>query len=285
MNKLIVFMIFSASSIAFSQNLQSPDKQLKMIFYISENGTPQYELLLGSEVVINKSNLGLELKNEQGLTSGFSVQNTTPTTFKENWNPVLGEYKTIENHYNGLMIELIQNATNRKVHLHFKLYNEGLAFRYEISTQSNFNYFVVSDEVTQFNLVGNHKAFWIPGDYDSQEYAYNETKLSEIDVLSLDMNNGIGMKGPMTKTRIQSPVMMKTNSGLYITIFEAAVVNYPIMHLDVNTDTFAMQSHLVPNAIGDKAYLQAPAKTPWRTIMVSKDARKILKLSNDIEFK
>ncbi|GGD32928.1 glycoside hydrolase family 97 protein [Flavobacterium orientale] len=276
MNKLIVFMIFSTSSIAFSQNLQSPDKQLKMNFIISENGTPQYELLLGSEAVIKKSNLGLELKNEQGLTSGFSVRNTTQTTFNENWNPVLGEYKTIENHYNGLMIELIQNATNRKVHMHFKLYNEGLAFRYEIPTQSNLNYFVVSDEVTQFNLVGNHNAFWIPGDYDSQEYAYNETKLSDIDILKLDMNNGIGMKGPMTKTRIQSPVMMKTNSGLYINIFEAAVVNFPIMHLDVNTDTFAMQSHLVPNAIGDKAYLQAPAKTPWRTVMVSNDARKIL---------
>lgn len=275
--KIVTFaVVFFASFFGFSQRLQSPDKQFEMIFKLDEKGMPKYQLSYQSKSVINESGLGLELKNSDGLTSGFSVVTITPSTFKESWSPVLGEYKSIENHYNGLLVELVQTATNRKLNLMFNLYNEGLAFRYEIPAQSNLNYFVVSDEVTQFNLVGNHKAFWIPGDYDSQEYAYNETTLSDIDVMKLDLNNGIGMKGPMTKSRIQSPVMMKSKDGMYISIFEAAVVNYPVMHLDVNTQTFAMQSHLVPNAIGDKAYLQAPATTPWRTIMVSNDARKIL---------
>ncbi len=276
MNTLLLTTTFIASSVAFSQSIQSPDKQLHLNFSITEKGEPNYELLLGDAVVIAASSLGLELKNDHGLVSGFSVLKTTPTTFKSSWQPVLGEYKTIENHYNGLLVELVQASTNRKLHLMFKLYNDGLAFRYEIPTQNNLNYFVVRDEHTEFNLTGDHKAFWIPGDYDSQEYVYNETLLSAIDVLGLDLNNGIGMKGPLAKTRIQSPVMLKSAQGLYLNIFEAAVVNYPIMHLDVDTATYRLQSHLVPNALGDKAYLQAPFNSPWRTILVSKDARKIL---------
>ena len=216
------------------------------------------------------------LKNNENLVDGFEVINTKATSFSDKWKPVLGEEKEILDEHNQLIVELLQKATGRKMNLVFRLFNEGLAFRYEIPAQEKLNYFVISDEMTQFSLTGDHKAFWIPGDYDSQEYSYNETKLSQIDVDKLEMNNGIGMKGPMTKSRIQSPVMMKSSDGLYLNVFEAAVVNYPIMHLDVNTKSFLMQSHLVPNAIGDKAYLQAPANTPWRTIMVSDDARTIL---------
>ena len=261
---------------AHSQALKSPDNQLEMIFELSQSGKPTYQLKYKNKNIIQSSSLGLMLKNNDDLVDGFEVINSKTTSFSDMWKPVLGEQKEIIDQHNQLIVELVQNKTGRKMNLAFRLFNEGLAFRYEIPAQEKLNYFVISDEMTQFALTGDHKAFWIPGDYDSQEYSYNETKLSQIDVDKLDMNNGIGMKGPMAKSRIQSPVMMKSPEGLYLNIFEAAVVNYPIMHLDVNTKSFLMQSHLVPNAIGDKAYLQAPANTPWRTIMVSDDARTIL---------
>lgn len=261
---------------AHSQALKSPDNQLEMIFELSQSGKPTYQLKYKNKNIIQSSSLGLMLKNNDDLVDGFEVINSKTTSFSDIWKPVLGEQKEIIDQHNQLIVELVQNKTGRKMNLAFRLFNEGLAFRYEIPAQEKLNYFVISDEMTQFALTGDHKAFWIPGDYDSQEYSYNETKLSQIDVDKLDMNNGIGMKGPMAKSRIQSPVMMKSPEGLYLNIFEAAVVNYPIMHLDVNTKSFLMQSHLVPNAIGDKAYLQAPANTPWRTIMVSDDARTIL---------
>lgn len=272
----IVLAVIFTSIYCLGQEIKSPNKQLIMNFSIDSYGVPNYSLNYQSKQVIKTSSLGLILKDMPDLASDFQMHEVVEKIVREDWNPVLGEYKTIENHYVEYYVELIQKQTQRKLNIRFRLYDIGLAFRYEIPTQDNVNYFVVKEEFTQFNLAGNHKAFWIPGDYDSQEYAYNETNLSDIDVMGLDMNNGIGMKGPMSKSRIQSPVMMKSNDGLYINIFEAAVVNYPIMHLDVNTQTFALQSHLVPNAIGDKAYLQAPAHTPWRTVMVSNDARKIL---------
>ncbi|UPQ78249.1 glycoside hydrolase family 97 protein [Flavobacterium azooxidireducens] len=276
MKKSIAVFCLMFVGFAHSQQLKSPDNQLEMIFELSKSGKPSYQLKYKNKSVVQSSSLGLMLKNNEDLIDGFEVINSKTTSFSDKWKPVLGEEKEIIDLHNQLVVELLQKATGRKMNLVFRLFNEGLAFRYEIPTQEKLNYFVISDETTQFLLTGDHKAFWIPGDYDSQEYSYNETKLSQIDVDKLEMNNGIGMKGPMTKSRIQSPVMMKSSDGLYLNIFEAAVVNYPVMHLDVNTKSFLMQSHLVPNAIGDKAYLQAPANTPWRTIMVSDDARTIL---------
>jgi hypothetical protein len=276
MNYSIAFFCLLFVGFSHSQTLKSPDNQLEMIFELSQSGKPTYQLKYKNKSVIQPSNLGLVLKNNDNLVDGFEVINAKTNSFSDKWKPVLGEEKEILDLHNQLIVELLQKATGRKMNLVFRLFNEGLAFRYEIPAQEKLNYFVILDEETQFSFTGDHKAFWIPGDFDSQEYSYNETKLSQIDVDKLDMNNGIGMKGPMTKSRIQSPVMMKSADGLYLNIFEAAVVNYPIMHLDVNIKSFQMQSHLVPNAIGDKAYLQAPANTPWRTIMVSDDARTIL---------
>ncbi len=267
-----LFFIISSSA----QQLKSPDNHIVLNVSLDGNGKPFYTLTYKSKSIIRNSNLGFILKNSQPLDEGFEVISSKTTTFSEKWKPVLGEQNEILNQYNQMVVELFQKSTGRKMNLVFRLFNEGLAFRYEIPVQEKLNYFVIDEETTQFALTGDHKAFWIPGDYDSQEYAYNETSLSAVDVDKLDMNNGIGMKGPMTKSRIQSPVMMKSKEGLYINIFEAAVVNYPVMHLDLDTQTFLMQSHLVPNAIGDKAYLQAPANSPWRTVMVSDDARTIL---------
>lgn len=276
MNKVALLFFVIITPFAMAQKLNSPNNQLELKVGVNKIGRPYYTLNYKNKPIIQTSFLGLTLKQTNTLAADFEIKNHAIKTVNEKWNPVLGEQKEITNHYNELTVELLQKPTQRKMNIVFRLFDEGLAFRYEIPIQEKLNYFVVSDEVSQFALTEDYKAFWIPGDYDSQEYAYNETKLSEIDVTKLDMNNGIGMKGPMTKSRIQSPVMLKSTNGIYVNIFEAAVVNYPIMHLDVDTSTFLIQSHLVPNAIGDKAYLQAPANTPWRTIMVSDDARKIL---------
>jgi hypothetical protein len=158
----------------------------------------------------------------------------------------------------------------------FRVFDEGVAFRYDFPKQAALNYFIISDEVSQFNLTENHKVFWLPGDFDSQEYAYNETSFSDINTQKIDLNNGIGVKSIAGQQVVQSPLMMKSPSGLYLNIFEAAVVNYPIMHLDADVKNYKLTSHLVPNAIGDKAYLQAPCVSPWRTIMISDDARDIV---------
>uniref|UniRef100_UPI00404980E3 glycoside hydrolase family 97 protein n=2 Tax=Flavobacterium sp. TaxID=239 RepID=UPI00404980E3 len=256
-------------------SLLSPDKNIKLNFQLAENGVPTYQVFFKNKEIIKSSSLGLKLKNEsQQLLSDFMIESVENKTFNENWTPVLGENSSIQNHYQELKVFLKQAKSDLKMILVFRVFDDGVAFRYEIPTQANLNYFVIADEKSSFNLTFDYHTFWIPGDYDSQEYEYNETALSKIDATAIDLNNGIGMKGPIAKKRVQSPLMMKGN-GLYLNIFEAAVRNYPIMHLDVSDD-LKISSHLVPNALGDKAYLQAPANTPWRTILVSDDARKIL---------
>ncbi len=260
-----------------AQTLLSPNKKMEMIFSLSDKGEPQYQLIYKGKNIVKKSSLGFKLKSGADLTSNFVLTNSTTGSVNEKWHPVLGEQKNILNEYNELSVSIKQASENPiELIIHFKLYNEGLGFRYEFPNQKNLNYFIVSEELTQFNLNGNHKAFWIPGEFDSQEYIYNETKLSEIDLSKTYIDNGIFKKDIYSNTMVQSPLMMKSDDNLYINIFEAAVINYPVMHLNVNTTNNTIASYLVPNAIGDKAYLQAPFNTPWRTIMVSDDARDIV---------
>ncbi|MDI9258437.1 glycoside hydrolase family 97 protein [Flavobacterium sedimenticola] len=269
---VLMLLVFSAKA----QTLQSPSKEITLRFSISDSGTPLYQLDYKNKPVVSKSMLGIYLKGNTDLAANFKIDNVKTTTFNETWQPVLGEQSNIVNHYNELTVALSQNGTNRKLNIIFRLFDEGMAFRYEFPKQPHLNYFIISDEKSEFNVTGNHKTFWIPGDFDSQEYAYNETKISDINTDKIDLNNGIGLKSIAGKFVVQSPLMMKTDAGLYLNLFEAAVVNYPVMHLDVNPQTFAFTSRLVPNAIGDKAYLQAPCVSPWRTVMVSDDARKIV---------
>lgn len=259
-----------------AQTVQSPSKEIAVTFKLTAEGRPSYSVNYKNKPVIKESLLGIALKETEALETGFEITNTQNKSVDESWKPVLGEQSVIRNTYNQAVFSLIQKATGRKLDIVFKVYDEGVAFRYEFPKQDKLNYFIISDEKTEFNLAGNHKTFWIPGDYDSQEYVYNETKLSEIDNDKLNLNNGIAVKSIGGRYVVQSPLMMKSSEGLYLNIFEAAVVNYPVMHLDVNTSNFKIKSHLVPNAIGDKAYLQAPAVSPWRTIMVSDDARDIV---------
>ena len=272
------FSIFLALTMGVvqAQSIQSPSKKITLDFKLSGNGQPSYSVNYKNKPVILESTLGIKLKEKPALDANFEIETSKTATFNESWKPVLGEQASIQNHYNELTISLLQKDTKVRMNIVFKVFDEGLAFRYDFPKQKELNYFIISDEVSQFNLTDNHKVFWIPGDYDSQEYAYNETKISDIDNTKIDMNNGIGVKSIPGKYMVQTPLMMKSPSGLYLNIFEAAVVNYPVMHLNTDVKNYKLISQLVPNAIGDKAYLQAPCVSPWRTIMISDDARDIV---------
>ncbi|MFT3795907.1 glycoside hydrolase family 97 protein [Flavobacterium sp.] len=266
---LLTFGLFQA------QSIQSPSKEITLDFSLA-NGKPTYAVTYKGNPIVKSSTLGIKLKDNAALDSNFTIENTSTASVNDSWKPVLGEQSEIANVYNQLTVSLTQSKTNRKMNIVFKVFDEGVAFRYEFPKQPGLNYFIISDELTQFNLTGNHKTFWLPGDFDSQEYSYTESKISEIDTDKIDLNNGIAVKHIAGKYIVQTPLMMKTSNNLYINIFEAAVVNYPVMQLDVDIKNFAFTSHLVPGPLGDKAYLQAPCDSPWRTIMVSDDARDIV---------
>jgi hypothetical protein len=272
---LTLLFIFALGSI-HAQSISSPSKKIALDFKLSPTGQPTYTVRYKDDTVIAPSVMGILLKDNDALVNGFTIETTATTAFNENWKPVLGEQAVINNHYNELKVELSQKETDRKIILTFRMFDEGVAFRYDFPTQKNLNYFIITDELTAFNLTEDYKSFWIPGDFDSNEYAYNETKLSEIDNSKIDLNNGIAVKSIPNNHIVQSPLMMKSALGLYVNIFEAAVVNYPVMHLNVDTQHHQLNAQLVPNAIGDKAYLQTPCVSPWRTIMISNDARDIV---------
>ena len=276
MKYILSLFLVCATSIGFTQSIQSPSNKISVNFKLTADGKPAYTVTYKDKPVILESTLGIKLKKKPALDANFEIETSKTATFNESWKPVLGEQANIVNHYNELTVSLVQKETHVKMNIIFRVFDEGVAFRYDFPKQKDLNYFIISDEVSQFNVTGNHKVFWIPGDFDSQEYAYNETKLSEIDNAKLNLNNGIGVKSIAGKYTVQTPLMMKTATGLYLNIFEAAVVNYPVMHLNTDVKNYKLSSVLVPNAIGDKAYLQAPCVSPWRTIMISDDARDIV---------
>ncbi|WP_298156014.1 glycoside hydrolase family 97 protein [Flavobacterium sp.] len=275
MKPIFTFFLTLFAGTLFAQNVQSPSKNISLDFKLVD-GKPSYTVAYKTKPVVLQSLMGLKLKETTDLASDFVVDGFANNTFNESWKPVLGEQSSIVNHYNEMTVALRQQKTGRKLNIIFRVFDEGIAFRYDFPRQTDLNYFIISDEVTQFNLTGDHKVFWIPGDYDSQEYVYNESRLSEIDNDKLNLNNGIALKTIGGRYVVQSPLMMKSQDKLYLNIFEAAVVNYPVMHLNVDTKSLRLNAQLVPNAIGDKAYLQAPCVSPWRTIMVSDDARDIV---------
>ena len=276
MKYFLSLLLISSMSLLHAQNVQSPSKQITLNFNLLEKGKPSYSVNYKNKAVILESTLGIALKEKTALSANFEIESTKTSTFNESWKPVLGEQTNIVNHYNELVVVLVQKETQVKMNIIFRVFDEGVAFRYDFPKQKELNYFIISDEVSQFNLAGNHKTFWLPGDYDSQEYPYTESKFSAIDNSKLDLNNGIALKTIKNKYRVQSPLMMKSSDGIYINVFEAAVVNYPIMHLNVVPDEYKLTSNLVPNGIGDKAYLQTPCISPWRTIMISDNATDIV---------
>jgi len=276
MKKSSILLFLLLSCLSYSQNVQSPSNKILVNFKLTASGRPTYSVNYKNTPVILESALGIKQKGKPALDANFKIETSKTATFNESWKPVLGEQSTIVNHYNELVVSLVQKETNIKLNIIFRVFDEGVAFRYDFPKQKDLNYFIISDEVSQFNLTENQKVFWLPGDFDSQEYVYNETLFSDINTQTIDMNNGIGLKSISGEYVVQSPLMMKSPSGIYLNIFEAAVVNYPIMHLNADVKNYKLTSHLVPNAIGDKAYLQAPCVSPWRTIMISDDARDIV---------
>lgn len=259
-----------------AEEIKSPNANLTLTFTLQAGGVPTYSLTYKGRPVIKTSKLGLELKNAPALTSGFTVTDSKTTTFDETWQPVWGELKNIRNHYNELALTLSQAETDRYIIVRFRVFDDGLGFRYEFPAQPKLTYFVVKEERTQFGLAGDHKAFWLPGDYDTQEYKTVTSNLSQIRGLMKSSITPNASQTPISDTAVQTPLMLKSQDGLYINIHEAALIDYSTMSLELDDTNFILESHLTPDAQGDKGYLQTPAVSPWRTVIVSDRAGDIL---------
>jgi hypothetical protein len=270
-------ILFAFCNIAQAQQLKSPEGKFVMEFSLQNDGTPTYSLKYKNKDIVKTSKLGLELKDDKkSLLNDFTVVDTKTSTFDETWKPVWGEVDNIRNHYNELAVTLNQKGTDRQIVIRFRLFEDGLGFRYEFPTQKNLTYFVIKEERTQFAMAGDHTAFWIPGDYDTQEYDYTKSKLSEIRGLSQKAYTANVSQKNFSPTGVQTSLMLKTNDGIYINLHEAALINYSCMHLNLDDKNMIFESWLTPDAKGDKGYIQAPGHSPWRTVMVSDDAREIL---------
>ena len=271
---------------ASAQTVTSPNGNVKLSFSLSETGQPTYEMTYKDKAVIKPSHLGLELakdkhaskgEQETDLMDGFKVTNTQTSTFDETWKPVWGETATIRNHYNELQVNLRQEATDRDIIIRFRVYDDGMGLRYEFPQQESLNYFLIKEEHTQFAMAGDHTAWWIAGDYDTQEYPTQTTKLSEIRGRMKDaIVWGNSSQTPFSPTGVQTSLQMKSDDDLYINIHEAACVDYSTMHLNLDDKNMVFESWLTPDATGLKGCMQTPCQTPWRTVMVSDDARDIL---------
>ena len=259
-----------------AQTIKSPNGQLALQFALQHDGVPTYHLTYKGRDVIKTSKLGLELKNAPALTTGFAVADSKQRTFDERWQPVWGEVKTIRNHYNELAVTLTQATTSRTVRVRFRVFDDGLGFRYEFPRQPKLDYFTIKEERTQFALAGDHKAFWLPGDYDTQEYSTVTSKLSEVRGRMKAAVTGNASQTTFSPTGVQTPLMLKSQDGLYINIHEAALLDYSCMSLDLDDQNFVLESHLTPDAVGDKGLMQMPARSPWRTVIVSDKAGDIL---------
>ncbi|MFC6095121.1 glycoside hydrolase family 97 protein [Flavobacterium qiangtangense] len=278
MNKLFsAFFLLATCFIAQAQEISSPDKNLKLKFSLTGNGIPTYELNYKNKAVIKTSKLGIETKDVPSFLDGFTVTKVENATFDETWTPVWGEQKNIRNNYNELLVTLSQKSVNdRYIKIRFRLFNDGLGFRYEFPEQKDLGYFIIKEERTQFALAGDHKAFWLPGDFDTQEYSTVTSNLSEVRGKMKGAVTQNASQHTFSETGVQTPLMMKSNDGLYINIHEAALVDYSAMSLDLDDKNFVLNSFLTPDAIGDKGYMQAPTQSPWRTIVVSDKATDIL---------
>ena len=274
-NKFFAAAMAAIPVLAAAVEVTSPDGNIKVTVDVPA-GVPTYSMTFGDKNVVKPSKLGIELVNDTDLTDGFEITGTKTLPFDETWQPVWGETRDIRNHYNELLVEMKQPATDRLMNLRFRVYDDGMGFRYEFPQQKNLVYFVVKEEHSQFAMDGDHTAWWIAGDYDTQEYDYTESRLSEIRSL---MDGAITPNSSQTQfspTGVQTSLQMKTDNGLYINLHEAALVDYSCMHLNLDDKNMVFESWLTPDAKGNKAYMQAPTKTPWRTVMVSDDARDML---------
>lgn len=262
----------SAQNAASGESIVSPDGTLTLTFSIDGQGSPLYRLQRNGQDVILPSHLGLELDRSANLMEGFELQSADRSSFDETWQPVWGEESAIRNNYNQLAVTLNQPSTDRHIIVRFRLYDCGLGFRYEFPKQTNLNHFVVKEERSEFAMTGDHKAFWIPGDYDTQEYEYYESRLSEIRAIGEKSVSSNASTRQFSPTGVQTALTMKTDEGLYITLHEAALVDYSCMHLNLDDTNFTFTSWITPDAIGKKGFLQTPCQSPWRTVLVCDNA-------------
>lgn len=278
-------LLFALPSVMMGQTVKSPNGKVSVTFSLTGDGVPTYEMSYKGKTVIKPSHLGLELKkdkhaskgfDETDLMNGFKTTASKTSTFDETWKPVWGETATIRNHYNELEVDLKQPAHNRNIVIRFRVYDCGMGLRYEFPQQHDLNYFIIKEEHTQFALTGDHTAFWLPGDYDTQEY---ETQISKLSEIRSKMEAAVTPNSSQTTfspTGVQTSLQMKSADGLYINIHEAALVDYPAMHLNLDDKNYVFESWLTPDAVGNKGLIQTPFNTPWRTVMVSDDARDML---------
>ena len=258
-----------------AEELLSPSGDIKLDFRLAEGGAPVYSLEYKGEPVIAESHLGIRLNNS-GLFDWFEIADVSKSEFDETWEPVWGEESEIRDRHNEMAVTLRQTSSDRRMVIRFRLFDDGLGFRYEFPEQGNLVYFVIADELTEFAMTGDHTAWWIPGDYDTQEYDYTESRLSEIRGLLEGAVSGNLSQTIFSSTGVQTALQMKTDDGIYINLHEAALVNYPAMHLELDDTKMVFKAHLTPDPNGDLAYMQTPCTTPWRTVIVADDARDIL---------
>ena len=279
----------------YGQSIESPSAEFELNFYLDKNGRPFYNLTFNKEKIIGNSGLGFIINNEIDITTnnnndvdvdligdevnllnGFSLISLSRSSKNETWKPVWGEESLIRNNYNELLVKLEQGFSGRLMNIRFRVFDSGLGFRYEFPTQKNLSTFIIKDEKTEFAMTGDHKAFWIPGDYDTQEYNYLESKLSEIKEKAIDFKEqNVSMKR-FSDWGVQTALMMKTSAGIYINLHEAALIEYSAMHLEFDLSKMSFESHLTPDAFGNMAYINVPQNTPWRTVIASDDAKDIL---------
>ena len=276
MRKILLFAAITMVQWLMAQQQQSPNGEVMLTFALTAEGAPTYRVDYKHKPVIKESRMGFALKNIESFDRGFTVVDTKTTTFDETWQPVWGEESHIRNHYNELAVRLRQKNTGREMLIRFRVYDEGVGFRYEFPRQAELKYFVIKEELTEFAMTGDYKAWWIAGDYDTQEYDYTESRLSQIRTLHDKAVTPNASQTPFSPTGVQTALMMKTDNGLYINLHEAALVDFPCMSLNLDDKKMVFQAWLTPDPRGDKGDIHTPFSTPWRTVMVSDDARDIL---------
>lgn len=293
---ILLFSLLPLTSSA--QQLTSPNGEMVMNFSVDSDGRPTYDLTFKGKTVIGRSHLGLQLKKENpnkatdfyyknfaekekiqqkaDLCTGFTISSTKSSSFDETWTPVWGEESEIRNHYNELEVNLDQKKNERSITLRFRLFNDGLGFRYEFPSQKNLVYFIIKEEKSEFKMTGDHTAWWIAGDYDTQEYEWQTSRLSEIRGLMDKAISDNSSQTPAGPTCVQTSLQMKSDDGLYINLHEAACINYSTMHLQYDEPSMTFTSHLTPDAVGDKGKMQTDCVSPWRTIIVGESGKDIL---------
>lgn len=279
MKKLILCVMICLFGVGFSlaQTLTSPDENLVMDFHLSADKTPVYSLKYKGKDVIKESKMGFQIRPSFDFSKNFRIVETKEDASDTTWNPVWGQNSVIRDNHKELFVALEQEGTGWLLNIRFRLFDDGLGFRYEFPVQKELRHFTINEEVTEFQLAGDHKAFWIPADYDTNEFQITTSKLSEVpQLIDKARDEALACKSPSPNLAVQTPLMLKSDDGLYINIHEAALVNYPAMHLNLDAQTFLMSSHLTPDKNGTKGYIQTGSTSPWRTIIVSDDARNIL---------